>query len=277
MTRSRKNNQTIQIELLLTKMGLASVQTSVAGSKGTRRCFKPYDITTPQTSPSDTTVTQGGTNYYISATGISLTAAGKYAVQVAAQAYNDPTLDWTLPQYQTPPATAVTSPMDPNGDGHWSFSQVPGSGHDSTKGGPNNSTLLVWYAFGGMPPPPSQMDHTRYHGYLASGYHRAVRLPLDLSRPRVPKLHAVFSGGLALLGTVDLYWNDASWVAASDFFGDGGLTFVSAGALCHLVAPGPGISFALAAAPKSLHPFTWSAAGVAIGGVPVHFGVAVTA
>jgi hypothetical protein len=236
------------------------------------------DVPTP--SPSNTPVRQANGINYITATG-NLTLNGNAAWVVRAKAYPDPTLDPTLAQYKNPPADAVVD--IPLSDGSWSCTepknnQVPGAACDSISGGPNNSTLLVWYGF------PGQMDFkieaTRFHGYCifggsgpgsgsgsasGSGFGGLGQIPLAL--------YANFTGSLAALGTVALIWNGACWMGVTLAGGGAFLTFIYGEPECTLTCVGQA-AFAVAGAPSSLNPLLWATQSTASGGGT--FGVTVT-
>jgi hypothetical protein len=269
MAGSGDNKVTVRVEVVVEGAGPVPVLTTVERPCDRKR---PYDIITPQTHPSDTTVTPRGSLNYVSASGHSALVSGNYAKIVWAMAYPDPTVQSA--QHLAPPDGAPHDTPSTD-DGSWSFTQakgnlVPGAKADNIVQGADNSTLLVWYDFDGTGT-SYQMDRTIFHGYLAT-----KGTSLSSCRPRATTLHATFTGALAGLGTVPLHWNGASWVGVSSHCGGSVLSFLWGEPVCHFVSSGPGTTFVLAEAPGAHPHFTWSAAGTAFGSLAGPFRVTLT-
>jgi hypothetical protein len=222
----------------------------------------------------DYTVTVVSGVNYISANGKSPVVGGQYANLAMAMAYPNPNLNPAQYQYANPPSGAVSD--TPLGDGTWSFTAtkynlVPGSGADSIVGGANNSTLIVWYSYGGSPPQFTCQDSTPYHGYLPAGLaqRRMVRGP---SAGTPATLFATFSGALAAFGSLALNRNGECWFATPPGAGGSILSFQPVGSEYALLLSGPGLTFAVAGQTTSNAPFNWSGKG----NLPGSFGVTVT-
>jgi hypothetical protein len=196
----------------------------------------------------------------IEASGTSPLKGGAYAQVVKAIAYPMP--DVTPPS--TPPAGAVVD--TPAGNQNWSFTRaknnpVPGATYDNILNGPNNSSLAVWYFYGGSTSP--QSDSCSFHGYIGgSGSACESAIARGAAGPAV--LHAAFTGALASLGTVTLSWNGVSWAGLSTG-GDAVLSFLGHSGAFQLMSAGPRTAFIVAAHPIAHQPFSWTAVGMAQG------------
>jgi hypothetical protein len=273
------NKVTVRVEVVVEGAGAAPVVTV----QKERPPFRAID--SPQPSPADTPVTQVGGVNYIAASGGSQVIANHFPRRVWALAYSNPNEDPLDHPFPDPGAVSDT----PGGGGAWSFSAakgnlVPGAACDPVSGGPNNSTLIVWFDYGSASSPDyAVVASTPFHGYCpASGLSGATSgvsgpgFALLSARLRATVLHATFTGALAPLGTVTLRWNGAAWVGVSTHCGGAALSFLGLETACHLVSAGPGTAFVVAGPPGSFHPFHWSAAGTAVGAVAGRFQVTIT-
>jgi hypothetical protein len=208
--------------------------------------------------------------YCMEASGTSPLSGGQYAQVVKAMAY--PTPNYTPPA--TPPGNAATD--TPAGNMNWSFTcakgnPVPGGKFDNILNGPVNSTLVVWYFYGGSA--SSQSEPGNFHGYVAgSGSASELAIARGARGPAV--LHAAFTGALASLGAVALVWNGVSWVGISSS-GSAVLSFCCHEGVYQLTSAGPATSFIVAAHPRSHEPFSWAAEGTGLGALAGPFGVTI--
>jgi hypothetical protein len=252
---------------------------------GTKVHLKPTEILTPQPGPNDDTpVFWNGTSYSIvSATGASLVINSSYAAKVQAYAYPATNLNLLDPTYATPDTRAVTAIVV---GGSWICSRangnaVPGGAGDNIPNGYNNSTLLVWYTFNGIPKPV--LETTLYHGLITgsgsgipSGSMGPGNLNQPAARPKSTVLSAQFTGGLSPLREVRLVWNGVSWVGMTHAGGGTVLTLMHFDSFFQLQASGPGVAFVVAGRPRSMNPFHWSISGTAIGNHAGDFKVDIT-
>jgi hypothetical protein len=266
---------TVRVEVVVEGGQAAPVVTTYEGVRPLPRALL---IERPQPSPADTPVLLAGSMTLIEASGTSQLMLGHLPRLVWAKAF--PTVYVDVSQHQTPDAGAVQD--TPLSDGSWSFTQakgnaVPGAAFDSTPHGPNNSTLLVWFDFGGSPPVFS-VEGTPFHGFRAAGSGGFAPGWVKVASSRLPAatLHASFRGSAGDLGDVKLHWNGTSWVGMTQRCGGALLSLVWAEPNCHLLAAGPGVSFAVAGPPDSLDPFHWRASGTASGELAGPFEVVVT-
>jgi hypothetical protein len=263
------------------------VEVVVEGGQATplvKTFLKERNVQYPQPSPADTPVRQSGGVNYINAGGGSTVVLGHYPSVVYAMAYPNTTTDPNDPANATPPAGAVSD--NTLADGTWSFTQakgnqVPGAKCDGTSGAPNNSTLLVWYDYGGSPHQYT-VEAMYFHGYCPAGSGSGPGLGAEARTVRVgcellsTTLHATFTGALSALRTVKLAWNGASWVGETAGGGGSVLSFLWHDPVFQLLSAGPGTAFVVAGRPGSFHPFHWSAAGTALGASAGPFGVTIT-
>jgi hypothetical protein len=271
MSDHKDNRVTVRVEVIVD---------GVTVTGGQPVYLKPYRTDQPTPSPSNTPVRQADGVNYVDAKGI-LTLSGNPAWVVRAKAYPDPALDPTLPQFKNPPADAVVD--IPLSDGSWSCTQaknnqVPGAACDGTSGGPNNSTLLVWYGFPGQT--EFKIEATRFHGYCpvaatgsGVGSGSGSGPPLIDPGQIANQLYATFTGDLAAVGTVTLTRNGSAWMGVTLAGGGGFLSFVFGQPNFTLTFVGA-TAFAVSAVPSSISPFLWSAQGSATGAA--NFGVNVT-
>ena len=166
-------------------------------------------------------------------------------------------------------------------DGSWQFTAannnlVPGAACDNIDGGPDNSTLVIWYQHGLLG--RWGIDQGTFHGYCPGGSgssHSVVAIP---AHPRIQArtLHAGFTRGLARLGNVPLQWNGVSWVGQTAEHGGCIVSFQCNDSACQLQACGPAAAFIAAGRPGSFKPFHWSATGIALGALAGDFAVQIT-
>jgi hypothetical protein len=283
MTRPDESRVTVRVEVVVEGPGHEPRVTTFAepGPHAERkRFFTPFRIIFPTPStlslPSNTPVFPFGGKQCIEASGTALTHQGSFPGRVRAKAYPDPNLDPTGSGFQVPPSDAATDV--PLSDGSWSFTQakgnpVPGAACDGVSGGPNNSTLVVWYDFGSGV--PCSIESTPFHGYCPGGSGGSGSGSGGFGSPPT-LLHATFTGALATLGTVALAGNGASWLGVSSACGGSLLAFLSDGSSYTLLSAGPGVLFAVSKVPDSTGPFNWSASGTALGSCGGSFTVTIT-
>jgi hypothetical protein len=235
-------------------------------------------IITPQPTGNTPVRQIGGVNC-IESGGGSPVVSGHFASAVLAKAYPSPSVDPL--SHSTPDVGAVSTSVS---GGAWSFTfaggnPVPGAACDATSGGPANSTIIVWYDFGGSPR-LYVTESTPFHGYCpgGSGGSGPASGPSHSAHRRVRSgtLYATFTGALAGLGTVTLHWNGAAWVGTAARGEGSAVSFLGTDPGFHLLAFGPGVAFALSGPPASYHPFTWSATGTAQGAQAGPFEATVT-
>lgn len=274
MAEPSANKVTVRVEVVV-EGGAAQVVT--AGKLPQRRLLT---ISSPQPSPADTPVTKSGSGNTIAANGGSQVISSHFPRLVWALAYPNPNEG---PFDHPIPGPGAVSDV-PGGGGAWSFGAVPGAACDPVSGGPNNSTLIVWFDYGTSTDPDyAVVSSTPFHGYCpGSGPSGATSgvggggFAVQAARLRATVLHATFHGALAQLGTVSLRWNGAAWVGVSTQCGGAALSFLGQETGCHLVSAGPGTAFAVAGPAGSAHPFHWSAHGTAVGAVAGPFHVTLT-
>lgn len=276
---------TVRVDVVVEGGQVQPVQTTVEDSRQQliRQLARPlvpliihYPLPSSSGSPNNTTVYPVSGQNYIEANGNCLTMSGSFPSQVWAMAYPNPSINPSMSGYATPTSGAV---MDTPTTGGWSFTRtkgnpIPGATYDSISGGPNNSTVIVWYYFGGSPAVYST-EYTPFHGYLASISGGSGSVNHSGTHGSV-KLHATFTGTLSALGTVHLVWNGSIWFATPSGVGGSVLTFARIGSEYILILAGTGMAFTVTGATKSTSPFVWSGIGTAVGPVAGQFGVTIT-
>lgn len=271
MAEPSANKMTVRVEVTV-EGGAGGAQVETFRKQFLQRSL---NIDYPLPSPNDTPVTQVGGVNYIPARGGCQVLGSSFAQRVCALAYPNPDED-PADHLSIDPAAVCTTP---GGGGGWSLSAVPGAACDPVAGGPNNSTLIVWFDYGTLTS-PEVIAATPFHGYCPgsgpSGGTSGAGSAGPAARPCAAVLHATFHGALAPLGTVSLRWNGAAWVGASPHCGGAALSFLAEEAAWHLVSSGPGTAFAVTGAPGPLDPFHWSAHGTAVGAVAGRFHVTLT-
>jgi len=153
---SGENKVTVRVEVVIEGAGDAARVTTVERPTFAPHAgglVKPLLIITPTPSSNVPVYIIGGKNC-IEATGTSPVVMGSYALKVWAMAYPSPYVDPRQSGLSSPPYGAVSD--TPTGSGGWSFTRakgnaVPGAGLGGPSGAPN-STLVVWYDFGGSTP-----------------------------------------------------------------------------------------------------------------------------
>jgi hypothetical protein len=211
--------------------------------------FVPYDIKNPIPS-ADTPVFACSGGHCIAAGGTYKTQGGYPPTGVLAQAYNDPNVAAAAQsgdsRYATPPNGAAVGTLSSGNT--WSFTQVPGSGYDTTSGNPVNSSLIVWYRYAGSPVYYTH-DATAYHGLLSSG-------SIPTPHPIPAQLTVTFHESLAHHGSVTLRWNGTHWYAqlTKD---TAEVYFLHLGCDYHLLLVTPKGTLALTGGLKSQRPFVW--------------------
>ncbi|HWG45493.1 MAG TPA: hypothetical protein VN688_22205 [Gemmataceae bacterium] len=281
MSSSSDRKVTVRVEVVIEGGGEAPKVTTFGPSTTPLMVgsfVKPYQIIYPKPSMTDTTVYVLGGQNYIEANGISPAMGGSYAQKVWAKAYPRPDASPDQSGLGMPPMDAVSD--TPAGDGSWSFTRaknnpVSACAADNKPGGPDNSTLIVWYQFGGSYP---NVEYTPFHGYLAvsGGSGSGAGSGLLVRAAGLTVLHASFTDALASLGTVALTWNGASWVGGSSAAGGCTLSLVLIEDSCYLISNGPGTVFVVRGVPGSSGLSPCSATGVANGVCAGSFGVTIT-
>jgi hypothetical protein len=270
MKKPADNKVNVHVEVLVSGAGATPVRTTVNVECPARSVIKSFrQIDKPQPSPANTPLCKVGPNLCVEASGKSDQVSGSFATTVFALAFCG--TDVTTQQFPQPPLGVVSDIPDPD-TGAWSFNvakgnAVPGACCDGISGGPNNSTLIVWYQFDDDPPTFSA-DSTPFHGYCpgsGSGSPGGIGKVVVGSQVLPAALHATFTGALSPLGTVALAWNGVSWVGKSSHAGGLVLSLTCRDAAFQLHATGPCTTFVVAGKPSSLRPFHWSVRGQAIG------------
>ncbi len=279
MTKPGEGKVTVRVEVVVEGAGGAPVRTVVEVTQPTGPIIKQAQIDSPRPAPADTPVYSVNGNRVIEASGTSPQVGGSFPQKVWALAFCGLTV--TPQQFPTPPQGAVSD--TPLSDGSYSFTRakgnaVPGACCDGTpgsSGAPNNSTLIVWFDFGGGPSSFATAS-TPFHGYCpGSGSGPALGSgPVVVGSQVVPALlHATFTGALAVLGSVALAWDGVSWVGETHHRGGAVLSLLGREATFQLQATGPATTFVVAAKPRSFRPFHWSARGQALGALAGKFEV----
>jgi hypothetical protein len=266
MSDSRQNRVTVRVEVVVD-----GATTTVQAGHINHRIYTPK----PSLQTPNTPVRIAGGLKYVESTGQKLSTNGDPAFVVRAQAYPSVLTDvLTNAAYDTPPVGAATDiPLD---DGSWSFTvaksnDVPGAACDDVDGGPDNSTIIVWYAFPGQT--AYSREFTAFHGYCPAGSGSGSHVgPASLPMT----LFANFTGDLAALGTVTLTFNGTSWLGVASGLGGFFLTFFFGDPDCTLTGMGGPGSFVVTRAATSLNPFFWAGEGSIDGFGAGLFGVNLT-
>lgn len=233
-----------------------------------------FDLANPSFG-GNTPVTIVGGVKYVSASGTAPIASGKYPATATALAYDTAGVSSSV--HQTPEGGSVTVNVN-QFTGAWSLPSVPGANCDGVDGGPNNSTLIVWYNYGTPSSPVySNVAASSFHGYCPGQPMMMIHTPEFASGPKATTLHATFTGSLSALHSVKLVWNGVSWVGEATAGGGCVLIFQCNNNVYQLMSAGPGTAFVVAGRSGGCATsFVWNAAGSALGSLSGPFGVTIT-
>jgi hypothetical protein len=191
--------------------------------------------------------------------------SGSMPSRVWARAYPDPTVaaaaSGGASGYAAPPSGAVS--VVPDSSGNWSFLRSAGkaiaeSAYNTSPPGANNSSLVVWYQYGGSS--HYGIEATAYYGFLSTGSGSG-----PCTHPFPTPLTVTFLGELASLGSVTLTWDGTGWTASVPNQ-PREILFLRLGREYRLLLVGPEGVIAATGQQACHTPFVWSGEGTTGGG-----------